>query len=46
VAVAEDPEQDQLERVALADDCALDFVEHPRRELTHLFDRHRHGGQG
>ena len=35
MAVGEQAEQDQLELLALADDCALDLVEQARAELGH-----------
>ena len=38
MAVGEQADQDELERVALADDGALDLVEDPRRVLVHLGD--------
>ena len=40
VAVGEQPEQDELERVALADDRPLDLVEQPVRALGDLGDLH------
>ncbi len=38
--VGEDAEQDELERVALADDRALDFVQDPLGLLRKLLDGH------
>ena len=41
VAVREEPEQGELERVALADDRPLDLVEHPAGELPEAFELHQ-----
>ena len=40
VPVGEEPEQDELERLALADDGLLDLVEHPVRELPNPDEFH------
>ena len=40
VAVREDAEQDELERIALPDDGSLDLREDPLRLLVELVDRH------
>ena len=42
VTVGEEPEQDELERLALADDGLLDLVEHPIGELPDLGELHAH----
>jgi hypothetical protein len=41
VAVGEHAEQDELERLALPDDRALDLVEQPGRALGDLRDSHK-----
>ena len=38
VAVGEEPDEDELERVSLADDGALDLVEHSARQLVDAFE--------
>jgi hypothetical protein len=40
VPVGEEPEEHELERVALADHGALDLVEHVLRELAYLCELH------